>query len=58
MTSIRDHSFSLDSPGQSAMERAGVLNVNKYTIKSNNSTEQSREAMGYKGVTDTQVFEV
>ena len=24
MTSIRDHSFHLDSPGQSVMERAGV----------------------------------
>ena len=27
MTSIRDHSFLLDSPGQSVMERAGVRNV-------------------------------
>ena len=27
MTSIRDHSFHLDLPGQSVMERAGVLNV-------------------------------
>jgi hypothetical protein len=27
VTSIRNHSFHLDSPGQSVMARAGVLNV-------------------------------
>ena len=42
MTSIRDHSFHLDSPGQSyVMERAGVLNV---------LYSQCREALEYPGI--------
>ena len=40
MTSIWDHSFHLDSPGQSVMKRAGVHNV-LYTQCSERITENN-----------------